>query len=181
MISSRIPTYQLEASTQSNQVCKIKCSSLKVTYPLIMNLLTGTSQALFTWESRNHEKSNILNSVSICRFSTMYFDVGSLISKEDLMMPFPLCCYLHLRVLTFSPIPLLRFWGLMTVASKEIHQETQWEASHCGAGKEKVNRPWVTVWKQWSRDPKLMPEDHIPGETWGRKWKNMKPGKTSKE
>ena len=69
----------------------------------------------------------------------------------------------------------------MTVTSKEIHQETQWEASHCGAGKEKVNRPWVTVWKQWSRDPKVMPEDHIPGERWGRKWKNMKPGKNSKE
>ena len=178
MISSRIPTYQLEASTQSNRVCKIKCYSLKVTYSLIMNLLTGTFQDLFTWESRNHEKSNILNNVSICRFSTMYFDVGSLILK-DLMMLFPLCCYLHQRVLTFSPIPLLRFWGLMTVASKEIHRDsvrgfTLWS-------QKKVNCPWVTVWKQWSRDPKVMPEDHTPGERWGRKWKNMKPGKNSKE
>lgn len=142
MISSRIPKYQLEASTQFNQVCKIKCSGLKVTYSLIMNLLTGTFQALFTWESRGHEKSNMLNNLSICRISTMYFDVGSLILKEDLMMLFLLYCYIHLRVLTFSPIPLLRFWGWMTVASKEIHQETQWEASHCA----EARGPWVQVW-----------------------------------
>ena len=191
MILSRIPKYQLEASTQFNQVCKIKCSGLKVTYSLIMNLLTGTFQALFTWESRGHEKFNMLNNLSICRISTMYFDVGSLILKEDLMMPFLLYCYLHLRVLTFSPMPLLRFWGWMTVASKEISQETQWEASHCaeaqvpesksGAGKGKLSCPWVTVWEQWSRDLKVKPEDHIPGERWGRKWKNMKPGKNSKD
>ena len=157
MISNRIPKDQREASTQSNRVCKIKYSGLKVTYLLIMNLLTGTFQALFTWESRNHKKFNMLNSVSICRFSTMYFDVGLLLSEGDLMLPFPLCCFLHLRVLTFSPIPLLSFWGWMTVVSKEIHQETQWEASHCaeargplvqGWSRKKLTRPWVTVWEQ---------------------------------
>lgn len=141
-----------------------------------MNLLTGTFQDLFTWESRNHEKSNILNNVSICRFSTMYFDVGSLILK-DLMMLFPLCCYLHQRVLTFSPIPLLRFWGLMTVASKEIHQETQWEASHCGARR----RRWIVHGSQSENSDqgiqkwclRTTPQGRGEGES-GRTWNRVR-------
>lgn len=65
MISCSISEYQLTASRHYNRVCKTRCAMLKVTYLLIMNLLTRIFQALFTWQFRTHEKSKCGNCLII--------------------------------------------------------------------------------------------------------------------